>query len=34
MDVYNDNSAFLNIGWKIEFDLDSGLDNMIENTKG
>ncbi|MDA8949873.1 NAD(P)-dependent oxidoreductase [Pseudomonadales bacterium] len=34
MDVYNDNKALLNLGWKPEFDLESGLDNMIANTKG
>ena len=34
MDVYNDNSALLKLGWKPEFDLDSGLDSMIANTKG
>ena len=34
MDVYNDNSALLKLGWRTEFDLESGLDNMIVNTKG
>ena len=33
MDVYNDNSALLNLGWRPKFNLESGLDNMIANTK-
>lgn len=32
MDVYNDNSALLKLGWRTEFDLESGLDSMIVNT--
>ena len=34
MDVCNDNSALLKLGWRPEFDLESGLDSMITNTKG
>jgi len=33
MDVYNDNSALLNLGWRPKFNLESGLDNMIANTE-
>lgn len=33
MDVNNDNSALLKLGWRSEFDLESGLKSMIENTK-
>ena len=33
MDVFNDNSALLELGWAPEFDLASGLHNMIGNTK-
>ena len=34
MDIYNDNSILLKIGWKPEFDLVNGIHNMVVNIKG
>ena len=34
MDIYNDNSILLKLGWKPEFDLVNGIHNMVVNIKG
>ena len=34
MDICNDNSTLLKLGWRPEFDLVNGIHNMIVNIKG
>ena len=33
MDIDNDNSSLLKLGWKPDFDLVNGIHNMIVNIK-
>jgi len=34
IDICNDNSDLLKLGWKPKFDLESGLGDMFANSKG